>query len=172
MVPTPHWFHLSNQVERFRVRVIRVRVIHPESAAGANGASHNGTCGESGIFRLSDYHVKGDAFGIALPPSVVVETIPTRWRVAFILLLVGFITSLVVLGSLLWNRKMSDPAIAASSAPRAVGPLAALWRSFASGEEEPWVIFSNAAFVGRPETGLWEVKVGDGYSGGFLGRQR
>src|SRR5712671_3253964 len=90
----------------------------------------------------------------AVPPSVVVEAIPARWRVAFILLLVGFITSLVVLGSLLWNRKMSEPATAASSAPRAVGPLAALWRPFASGEEEPWVIFSNAAFVGRPETGM------------------
>jgi hypothetical protein len=90
----------------------------------------------------------------ALPPSVVVESIPARWRVAFILLLVGFITSLVVLGSLLWNRKMSEPAIAASSAPRAGGPLAALWMPFVSGEEEPWVIFSNAAFVGRPETGM------------------
>ena len=90
----------------------------------------------------------------ALPPSALVEAIPARWRVAFILLLVGFITSLVVLGSLLWNRKMSEPAVAASSAPRAVGPLAALWRPFASGEEEPWVIFSNAAFVGRPETGM------------------
>ena len=90
----------------------------------------------------------------APPPSVVVEATPARWRVAFILLLVGFITSLVVLGSLLWTRKKSEPAIAASSAPRAVGPLAALWRPFASGEEEPWVIFSNAAFVGRPETGM------------------
>src|SRR5229473_7398310 len=47
--PTPHRFQLSNQVERFRVRVIR-----PESAAGANERSHNGTSGESGIFQLSD----------------------------------------------------------------------------------------------------------------------
>jgi hypothetical protein len=28
------------------------------------------------------------------------------------------------------------------------------WRTFASGREEPWVIFSNGAFVGRPETGM------------------
>src|ERR1700730_11721476 len=33
----------------------------------------------------------------ARPPNVVVESIPARWRVAFILLLVGFITSLVIL---------------------------------------------------------------------------
>jgi hypothetical protein len=36
-------------------------------------------------------------------------------------------------------------------------PAAALrtfWSPFASGSEVPWVIFSNAAFVGRPETGM------------------
>src|ERR1700687_4227638 len=90
----------------------------------------------------------------AASPSVVVETVPARWRIAFILLLAGFITSLIVLGSLLWNRKPPEPAMAAPSAARAAGPLAAFWRPFTSGVEEPWVIFSNAAFVGRPETGM------------------
>jgi hypothetical protein len=28
------------------------------------------------------------------------------------------------------------------------------WNGFVSGQEEPWVVFSNAAFVGRPETGM------------------
>ena len=28
------------------------------------------------------------------------------------------------------------------------------WKAFVSGPEEPWVIFSNGAFVGRPETGM------------------
>ena len=28
------------------------------------------------------------------------------------------------------------------------------WKRFVSGPEEPWVIFSNAAFIGRPETGM------------------
>jgi hypothetical protein len=32
--------------------------------------------------------------------------------------------------------------------------LAAFWKPFTAGAEEPWVIFSNAAFVGRPETGM------------------
>jgi hypothetical protein len=88
------------------------------------------------------------------PGSIAVATVPTAWRVAFILLLAGLITSLIILGSLLWNRKLPEPAMAAPSVPRAAGPLAAFWRPFTSGAEEPWVIFSNAAFVGRPETGM------------------
>jgi predicted outer membrane lipoprotein len=39
----------------------------------------------------------------------------------------------------------------ASSPPPAVR---AFWNQFASGPDAPWVIFSNAAFVGRPETGM------------------
>jgi hypothetical protein len=38
-----------------------------------------------------------------------------------------------------------------SPAPAA---LRTFWSPFASGSEVPWVIFSNAAFVGRPETGM------------------
>lgn len=90
-----------------------------------------------------------------LPPrGIAVETVPARWRVAALMLLVGLVAALLVLGSLLWNRKSSEPAMAAPSVPRATGPLAAFWRPFASGAEEPWVIFSNAAFIGRPETGM------------------
>lgn len=32
--------------------------------------------------------------------------------------------------------------------------IATFWKPFVSGAEEPWVIFSNGAFVGRPETGM------------------
>jgi len=47
------------------------------------------------------------------------------------------------------------------------------WKPFASGPDEPWVIFSNAAFVGRPETGMRyrdpardaQAKVLDHYTG-------
>lgn len=44
-----------------------------------------------------------------------------------------------------------------SAARKQSAPLAAFelfWQPFTSGPEAPWVVFSNASFVGRPETGL------------------
>lgn len=85
---------------------------------------------------------------------VAVSTVPAVWRIAVILLLAGLTTSLIVLGSLLWNRKSPEAAMAAPGLSRSPSSLAAFWRPFTSGADEPWVIFSNAAFVGRPETGM------------------
>jgi len=84
-------------------------------------------------------------------PRVVVPTVPAIWRILVITLLACLIVSLVVAGSLLWNRKQTAAAVTAHPA---TGPLAEFWRPFTSGTDEPWVIFSNAAFVGRPETGM------------------
>jgi hypothetical protein len=92
-----------------------------------------------------------DSSGPAPAPAV-----PVHWRIAVITLLACLIVSLVVLGSLLWNHKQADAATTSSAQPARIasGPLAAFWRPFTSTTEEPWVIFSNAAFVGRPETGM------------------
>jgi hypothetical protein len=38
--------------------------------------------------------------------------------------------------------------------PAASGVLQTFWKAFASSASDPWVVFSNAAFVGRPETGM------------------
>src|SRR5208282_2203066 len=88
-----------------------------------------------------------------LPRNVVVQTV-SRMGIAVILLSAGLMTSLLVLGSQLWNRKAAETAAAASNAIHAPAALVAFWRPFTSGVEEPWVIFSNAAFVGRPESGM------------------
>jgi len=80
--------------------------------------------------------------------------IPLRWRAAFVLLLAGLMASLLAV-TLLLSRKPSEATTVPSSVARpAAGPLATFWKPFATGSEEPWVIFSNAAFVGRPETGM------------------
>lgn len=85
--------------------------------------------------------------------SVVVES-ASRMGIAVTLLSAGLMMSLVVSGSLLWNRRQAATTPAVASALHAPAALAAFWNPFTSSAEEPWVIFSNADFVGRPETGM------------------
>jgi hypothetical protein len=80
--------------------------------------------------------------------------VPVRWRIAVVSLLACLIVAVVMLASLLWTRKQADVAANVSPSRPLGGPLAEFWRPFTAGSEEPWVIFSNAAFVGRPETGM------------------
>jgi hypothetical protein len=75
------------------------------------------------------------------------------WRIA-----AGFLAAAVaaLLIALIWLtafHKPGTPAVAASADP-APEPFRVFWKPFLSSPEDPWVIFSNAAFVGRPETGL------------------
>jgi hypothetical protein len=59
----------------------------------------------------------------------------------------------VVILVLLWSRNSAQ---AGFSREGELAPAAfrVFWNGFVSGQEEPWVVFSNAAFVGRPETGM------------------
>jgi hypothetical protein len=73
--------------------------------------------------------------------------------IAVVALSTLLVLSIAAIVALVTFRKSSDSALARSEPP----PPAAFqlfWKPFASGPEEPWVVFSNAAFVGRPETGL------------------
>lgn len=94
--------------------------------------------------------------GDVAPPKVAPESAPVTWRFAVIALGVCLILALAVLGNLLFSRK---PAVTAGAA-RSSTPLAEFWRPFTLATDEPWVIFSNAAFVGRPETGMRYYKSG------------
>ena len=76
-----------------------------------------------------------------------------RWRAAVIVLSVCLMIALAAVGGLLSNRRQTAT-LTADAARSASGPLAAFWRPFTARADEPWVIFSNAAFVGRPETGM------------------
>src|ERR1700722_6074318 len=91
----------------------------------------------------------------SLVPAPAAPAVPVQWRVAVIILLGCLTASLVVLGSLLSTRNRADASSATPLSTRPVaGPLAEFWRPFTAGSDEPWVIFSNAAFTGRPETGM------------------
>ncbi|HEY2461944.1 MAG TPA: hypothetical protein VGI16_14130 [Candidatus Acidoferrum sp.] len=68
--------------------------------------------------------------------------------VALALALVGIAILLAMRKS---NRDTGVGAVTGEAVP-AVFPI--FWKGFLTGPEEPWVIFSNAAFVGRPDLGL------------------
>jgi len=60
--------------------------------------------------------------------------------------------SIAVILVLLASRSAPNAALGAAANPPAA--LRVFWQRFAAGPDSPWVIFSNGAFVGRPETGL------------------
>ncbi len=72
------------------------------------------------------------------------------WVVATVSLAVLLLMSAGVILSLVSSRNPAQAGV------QEVAPAAfrVFWNGFLSGQEEPWVIFSNAAFVGRPETGM------------------
>ncbi len=75
------------------------------------------------------------------------------WKLAAITLAILLATALVGLGSLLNTRKLAPTVLAGASEPPPI-EFQELWKPFIRGPQEPWLIFSNAAFIGRPETGM------------------
>jgi hypothetical protein len=76
-----------------------------------------------------------------------------KWFAATISLGALLALAMVTILGLLWSRNSAQAGFSRESelAPAA---FRVFWNGFVSGQEEPWVIFSNAAFVGRPETGM------------------
>ena len=73
--------------------------------------------------------------------------------VAVVFLSVSLVASIATIIGLAVTRKAPQPAAPRESeiVPAA---LQLFWAPFLNGPEEPWLIFSNAPFVGRSETGL------------------
>jgi hypothetical protein len=73
-----------------------------------------------------------------------------NWKLASLALLALLIVAATMAAWLLARKPT-----ATDRAPEPVPPaFTTFWKAFTDGPEEPWVIFSNGAFVGRPETGM------------------
>jgi len=67
---------------------------------------------------------------------------------------VALACSLALTGWLLWTRRSSDGPGAAAAELSSTVPIRTFWLGFIHGPAEPWVIFSNAQFVGAPTSGM------------------
>jgi hypothetical protein len=114
-----------------------------------------------GTYVLSFHHrVGGTSRAHSAPPSEKgwEGAAPRRhtyrnWIIATVSLAVLLAASSAVILSLVSNRNSAQAGISHEfEAPPAA--FRVFWNGFVSGQEEPWVIFSNAKFVGRPEVGL------------------
>ena len=77
-----------------------------------------------------------------------------RHRLNAIIALAGLlIISIVIIVAMLTTRKPLETTHASDVAP-APAAFQVFWKPFVVNPGDPWVIFSNAAFTGRPETGL------------------
>jgi len=79
--------------------------------------------------------------------------VPRGWIIAIATLSILLLLAMVSIGMIVSSRQGLPTAHAGNlEAP----PLAfqMFWKPFIAGSDAPWLIFSNAAFVGRPETGM------------------
>lgn len=103
------------------------------------------------------FHLRAAQPGLVSSTAFVVEpkrkaeVVPTNrgWVIAVVVLSVllaaSLITSVMVLG------QRTHPQTAVEPIPVA---YQLFWNRFVNGPQQPWVIFSNGSFVGRPETGM------------------
>lgn len=81
---------------------------------------------------------------------------PSVRRLVFVAVVLGVLLagSIIATVGLVWARRARQPVASVSPADVAPPVLHLFWQPFLNGPEEPWVVFSNAGFVGRPETGM------------------
>jgi hypothetical protein len=85
--------------------------------------------------------------------STAAPLIARNWAIAFLLLVVLLVAAVAVIVTMIASRT-SAQGIGLTHDELAPDAFRTFWGSFISGPQEPWVIFSNGAFVGRPETGM------------------
>jgi hypothetical protein len=109
---------------------------------------------------LLSFHTRETATALPQPPAVpmvVAETKPASlrpWRATVAILaalLVVAIASVVWSSFALRDAKRANAAVIETPVPKA---FRVFWKEYVSGPSEPWVVFSNGAFIGRPDMGM------------------
>ena len=105
------------------------------------------------------FHVRTPQPGASAAPALVPERTEKkieivaparRWAIAVVTLSVLLAVS-VTLSAILLSQRTSTQTAAVAPVPAA---YQIFWNRFVTSPQQPWVIFSNGSFVGRPETGM------------------
>jgi hypothetical protein len=109
------------------------------------------------------FHLRAPKPGVVqpIPTLTVAPDVPSkkpteaaRWNVssatAVLVLSVLLAASLVTIGVLLWQRAHAPTATSEPVAPE----YQIFWNRFVTSPQQPWVIFSNASFVGHPQRNM------------------
>src|SRR5712691_12078221 len=78
---------------------------------------------------------------------------PRRWVAAVVVLSIVLAAAVAVATDRLLTRRTAEARLTSAN-PNMPVAFRVFWKGFLTGPQEPWVIFSNAAFVGRPDIGM------------------
>ena len=139
-----------------RVQTGRLRSKLAEYYAGEGAADRLVIEIPKGAYSLT-YHMRPPVEAPATPvtPAVPVapNAVPQRaYPLSWFFLSVAIGAVVVVVVAIAVTRSMASLPAAKSEQPAPA--LTTFWSAFASGPDAPLVVYSNAEFVGRPETGL------------------
>jgi len=78
---------------------------------------------------------------------------PRKWVAAIVVLSVVLAAAVAVATDRVLTRRSAEARLS-SEKPNMPVAFRVFWKAFLTGPQEPWVIFSNAPFVGRPDAGM------------------
>ncbi len=88
------------------------------------------------------------------PVEIAIAAQPARKWLAAVIMLSVVLAAVVAVATDRFLTRRAAQAQLSSNVPNAPVAIDVFWRGFLTGPREPWVIFSNAAFVGRPDAGM------------------
>jgi hypothetical protein len=100
-------------------------------------------------------HANGNTASTWASDPIKSEASSAQRRYAVPVLSVALAAAVALAGWLLWTRgSVKATADNATAEVAAAAPIRTFWMGFVHGPEAPWVIFSNAQFVGEPTKGM------------------